>query len=213
MYQLKITLTGSMPPIWRRIQVPESCSFWDLHVAIQNSMGWSDSHLHLFKVVAPVTGRCIKIGIPERVYGEVGRTRPGWRYQLADYISMERRSFVYLYDFGDNWKHAIELEKILPRDGSIACPICIDGKRACPPDDCGGIHGYMEFLEAMADRKHPRHREKKAWIGGSFDPKAFSAKHVVFEDPEARWRKVMGDDDDDPMPDPQKGRSDEDMTD
>ncbi len=138
-YQFKIALWGIKPPIWRRIQVPETYTFWDLHVAIQDVMGWADYHLHLFEVVDPSTGIKIEIGIPEKEFGEYGETRPGWKEKIADWFTMENRKADYTYDFGDNWEHKIELEKVLLREEGIKYPICIKGRRACPPEDCGGL--------------------------------------------------------------------------
>jgi hypothetical protein len=89
-YQFKIALKDVKPPIWRRIRVPETYTFWDLHVAIQNVMGWSDYHLHLFDVVDPSTGMKCEIGIPEKEYDAYEETLPGWKQKIADYFSMEQ---------------------------------------------------------------------------------------------------------------------------
>lgn len=106
--------------------------------------------------------------------------------KIANWFSMENRAANYIYDFGDGWEHRIELEKILPRDENIEYPICIAGKRACPPEDCGGIWGYKEFLEAIRDPEHENHEELLEWVGGEFDPEAFDPKKVYFEDPDER---------------------------
>ncbi len=106
--------------------------------------------------------------------------------KIANWFSMENRVANYIYDFGDGWEHKIELEKILPRDENIEYPICIAGKRACPPEDCGGIWGYGEFLEAIRNPEHERHEELLEWVGGEFDPESFDPKNVYFEDPEER---------------------------
>ncbi len=188
-YQFKITLWDSKQPIWRRIQVPEAYTFWDLHVAIQDAMGWSDYHLHLFEIVDPSTGMKCEIGIPEKEYDEYGETLPGWKQKIADYISMEYPKLDYVYDFGDNWKHKIQLEKILPRKKDVNYPRCIKGKRACPPEDCGGIWGYEEFLKAIKDPKHEEHKEMLEWIGGKFDSEHCDVNEVVLDDPDKR-RKI-----------------------
>lgn len=189
-YQFKITLQGSKPPIWRRIQVPETYTFWDLHIAIQDAMGWLDCHLHLFELVDPSTGMKLEIGIPEKEFGEYGETIPGWKQKINDYLSMENPKIDYVYDFGDNWEHNIQLEKILPREKEVDYPRCIKGKRACPPEDCGGIYGYEEFLEAIRDPNHEEHEEMMEWIGGDFDPEYFDIHKVVFDDPDKR-RKIV----------------------
>ncbi len=125
-YQFKVTLKDIKPPIWRRIQVPETYSFWDLHVAIQDAMGWFDSHLHQFEMVNPSTGTRAEIGIPDDEFEADREILPGWKQKIAHYFSMEdNRSAEYRYDFGDNWEHTIRLEKILPRDQRVDYPILI----------------------------------------------------------------------------------------
>lgn len=80
---------------------------------------------------------------------------------------------VYEYDFGDGWEHQILLEKLLPFDDAQALPICVKGKRACPPEDCGGIFGYADLLRTLADPTDPEHQEMLEWLGGPLDPEAF----------------------------------------
>jgi len=192
-YQFKITLKGIRPPIWRRIQVPENYTFWDLHVAIQDSMGWEDYHLHEFEIFDPSKGLKVNIGIPPEELGvSFGKeTLPGWEERISDYFSMENRRAVYVYDFGDNWEHEIVLEKILPREEGVDYPVCVGGRRACPPEDCGGVWGYEEFLEAIADPDHELHDEMLEWVGGEFDPERFDPEEVVFEDPDRRRRGLL----------------------
>ena len=105
---------------------------------------------------------------------------------------MDNRRADYTYDFGDNWKHQIELEEILPRDKNIKYPICIDGKRACPPEDCGGVWGYEDFLRILNDPADERHEEMLEWIGGEFDPEHFDAKEVIFDNPDKRRKMAFG---------------------
>jgi len=189
-YQFKITLRDIKPPIWRRIQVPETCTFWDLHVAIQDAMGWSDYHLHEFEMVDPSTGLKVNIGIPDEDFGR--EILPGWKQKIADYFSMGNRLAEYIYDFGDNWEHIIKLEKILPRDENVDYPICIAGKRACPPEDCGGIWGYENFLEIINDPDNEEYEDMIEWVGGEFDPEHFDVKEVSFDDPDKRRRIAFG---------------------
>ena len=183
-FQFKITLKGIKPPIWRRIQVSETYTFWDLHVAIQDAMGWDDYHLHEFELVNPLTGLKQSIGSPDKefdreVFSEL-------KQKLVDFFSMENRSAVYTYDFGDNWEHKIQLEKILPREEGVTYPICIKGKRACPPEDCGGIWGYAELLEILGNPNHEEYEEMLEWLGGEFDPEHFDVEEISFGNPEKR---------------------------
>ena len=109
-FQFKVTLAGVKPAIWRRIQVPEDYSFWDLHVAIQDAMGWEDCHLHEFKMVNSKNQEELRIGIPDDDFDWSRATLPGWEIPIADYFTMDNRSATYVYDFGDGWRHRIRLE-------------------------------------------------------------------------------------------------------
>ncbi|KYK32523.1 MAG: plasmid pRiA4b ORF-3 family protein [Theionarchaea archaeon] len=187
-YQFKISLQGIKPPIWRRIQVPEPYTFWDLHVAIQDAMGWHDCHLHEFEVINPSTGSPVNIGTP---YEDSGKgILPEEKQKIVDYFTMENPSAYYVYDFGDSWEHEIRLEKILPRE-KRKYPACIAGKRACPPEDCGGIWGYEEFLVIIKDPEHEEYEDMLDWIGGEFDPEHFDIKDVQFDDPVQRRKMIL----------------------
>jgi len=186
-YQFKVTLNGIRPPVWRRIQVPENYTFWDLHVAIQDAMGWFDSHLHEFDVDDPISGRQERLGIPTEDYDFDDEITPGWNRHISHYFSMENPKAGYVYDFGDDWEHTLTLEKILPREKASQYPVCVKGKRACPPEDCGGVRGYKELVEIIADPEHEEYDEMIEWVGEGFDAEAFDAKSVEFEDPRERW--------------------------
>lgn len=186
--QFKITLKGIRPPIWRRIQVPETYTFWDLHVAIQDAMSWVDYHLHRFEIINPSTDMKEEIGIPDEDFELDREVLPGWRRKIADYFAMDNTKAAYTYDFGDNWEHMIKLEKIVPRDKDIKYPICIAGKRASPPEDCGGIWGYGDFLEIIMNPNHEKYEEMLGWAGGEFQPEQFEVKEVHFDDPDERWK-------------------------
>ena len=190
-YQFKVTLLDIRPPIWRRIQVPETYSFWDLHVAIQDAMGWYDCHLHKFDIANPKTGRRDEIGIPFEDFGNDMGTIAGWKNLIADYFSMENKSCDYVYDFGDNWNHRILLEKIIPHEKGAKYPICIKGKRACPHEDCGGVWGYMDLLEILDDPEHEEYESMKDWVGDEIDPERFDPKEVHFDNPTARQKNAM----------------------
>ena len=189
-YQFKITLKGIKPPIWRRIQVPETYTFWDLHVAIQDSMGWTDTHLHHFEINNPATRMREEIGIPDEDLIDA-TIHSGWKRKIADYFSSQNDKAEYIYDYGDDWEHSIKLEKILQRNEGIKYPVCTEGARACPPEDCGGVWGYQDFLEAIMNPKNPQHEEMLDWVGGNFDPESFDAKDVVFDNPKKRLKYAM----------------------
>ena len=169
-YQLKVTLKGSRPPIWRRMQVINDTTLAQLHRLLQCVMGWEDAHLYQFVISG------IRYGDP-RLLGELdaedARTVP-----LATLGLCEKRKFLYEYDFGDSWEHELLVEKILPRDEGKRYPVCLTGKGACPPEDCGGIWGYASFLEAIRDSEHPEHDEMLEWVGGEFDPDIFDLDEV-----------------------------------
>jgi len=188
--QIRIELMGAEPGIWRRILIDGECTFWDLHVAIQDAMGWTDSHLHAFHVAEAATGRMRFIGLPMDEDGT--DTEPGWEHKVAAVLSAGQTRAMYEYDFGDSWEHAVVLEDVLPADGQGEYPRCVAGERACPPEDVGGIHGYEGFLEAIADPEHEEHDEYLEWVGGAFDSERFNAKDVQFQDPEKRREEVFG---------------------
>jgi len=184
--QVRISLVGIVPPIWRRIQIPSTCSFWDLHVAIQDAMGWLDSHLHSFRLPGLRRGSLVQIGIPDDVC-EAGRgTLPGWEIPLEDYLHEVSPVAVYEYDFGDGWIHVVQLEARLAARTEQSYPVWLAGERKCPPEDCGGIPGYELLLEAIADPDHPEHGFLIEWSGGTFNADDFEASDVAFDDPQAR---------------------------
>ena len=173
-YQLKVTLNGSKPPIWRRILVPSNINLASFHVVLQIVMGWSDSHLHQF-----ISGSTM-YGIPDDESGgdfgfEINNEN---EYNLSQLLRKEKDSLIYEYDFGDGWEHKIILEKVLPHDTSLDVPRCIKGKRACPPEDCGGIWGYQDLIEIINDTSHPEHEEMLEWLGGDFDPEYFDVNET-----------------------------------
>src|SRR5712671_213419 len=188
MFQFKITLQDVKPAVWRRIQTPTGYSFWDLHVAIQDVMGWRDAHLHEFRVAEPKTGEMVAIGIPDDGdFGDEHEVAQSWERSIADYFSMENPAGSYVYDFGDDWNHEIILEEAATGDRSVKSPVFVDGKGTCPPEDCGGPFGYAEFLRAIKKPGSPRGSELLEWVGGAFDPNAFDGSKVEFDDPMGRW--------------------------
>lgn len=168
-YQLKITLVGSKPPIWRRVLVKD-CTLRKLHDVIQESMGWEDSHLHMFQVAG------VNYGQPHPDWGI--QVRDEARIHLSQIAATGLKKIDYQYDMGDSWDHTIQIEKVLEPEPGTRYPRCVAGKRACPPEDCGGVWGYADFLEAISDPKHPNHGEMLEWIGGEFDPEKFDIEAV-----------------------------------
>jgi len=192
-YQFKITLKGVKPPVWRQILIPANSTFWELHVAIQDAMGWKDMHLHEFKVGDPNSGDMHRIGLPDDENESGRETLPGWKLRIDRYFTSVGTSANYWYDFGDDWIHIINLENILPREKGASYLSCIAGERACPLEDCGGPRGYAELLEGIADKNHERHEEILEWLGDGFDPEAFDPIEVTFTDAAERLKLVLED--------------------
>jgi hypothetical protein len=184
--QFKVTLLGIKPPIWRRILVPCDYSFWDLHVAIQDAMGWLDYHLHEFHVRDPVTRRELLFGLPnDDGWADELEMLPDWAFPVARFITLADRSVRYEYDFGDDWQHSLLLER-------LAYPVCVGGRRACPPEDCGGVGGYESMLDTIRDPTDEDHESMLVWLGGAYDPDHFDKDLVRFDDPAHRWAIAFG---------------------
>jgi len=173
-YQLKVTLKHIRPPIWRRVLVPAEMSLADLHDVIQMAMGWCDGHLHAFRA----GGR--EYSLPDPINDDLfGAPEIDERSAVLRAVARhEKDKLTYEYDFGDGWEHEVVVEKILPREQGKDYPVCVTGRRACPPEDCGGPWGYGAFLEAIANPHHPDHKEMTEWIGDDFDPGAFDLQAV-----------------------------------
>lgn len=189
--QFLVVLQESDPLVWRRIQVPTTYSFWDLHVAIQDAMGWHDCHLHEFRLVGANERTIVSIGIPGDDDPADRPVLPGWGVGLAEYFDFREwhaPPALYAYDFGDDWCHALIDEGPQPVARGATYPRCLAGQGHCPPEDCGGINGYASFLEAIANPRHPEHKAMLQWVGGPFDPHAFDPTAVKFDDPKRRWK-------------------------
>ena len=174
-YQLKVTLLDTTPPIWRRFAVPATFTLEKLHWVLQIVMGWEESHLHQF------------ITEDEQFYGpHFEGMDPAWgkevrderKARLRDVARDPKSRFIYEYDFGDGWQHGLEVEKVIAALPGIHYPVCLGGEQACPPEDCGGPPGYDKFLEAISDGEHPEHEAMLDWIGGEFDPAKFDIDEV-----------------------------------
>ena len=174
-YQLKITLQDVKPPIWRRVLVRQDIKLNDLHEVIQMVMGWDCCHLHQFVIDGVDYGELSPDG------DDFGmEIEDESRFRLCD-LAEEKGKFLYDYDFGDGWRHVIEVEKVLPPDPKVFYPVCVKGKRSCPPEDCGGPWGYENLLEILADPKHEEHEDYMEWIGGEFDPEEFDLEEINAE--------------------------------
>ncbi|MBN1942202.1 MAG: plasmid pRiA4b ORF-3 family protein [Phycisphaerae bacterium] len=240
-YEIRITLNGSKPPIWRKVAVSSDITLGELHEVIQIAMGWTNSHMHQFILQSKnpkpvqqkqpnstVTVEKKVIELPDGRKGYVISTKPcddsvtpkpvesalPWFNTSArnfvtkttpwgDPTEMEgedektvtlgevcpkvKSKLIYEYDFGDDWEHTIEVQKIVTPEPAGKYPICLSGKKACPPEDCGGIWGYYEMLDAVGNPKHDSHKEMIEWIGDHFDSDAFDLEEVnaIL----AKWRK------------------------
>ena len=169
LYELKVELRDIDPPVWRMLQVPGRISLHDLHLVLQTAMVWRNYHLYMFHAG------------PKR-YSEANsewglEIQDSVRTTLEEVVSEENRSFLYEYDMGDGWMHEITLQRVLSARGRER-PRCTGGARACPPEDCGGVGGYEDFLKAISDPKHEEHFAMLKWAGGKFDPEEFDAEVV-----------------------------------
>lgn len=166
-FQLKITLKGTKPAVWRRVLVDGASTLDQLHDVIQAALGWWDYHLHDFEIGGT------NYGVPDPDDDDWGLPTTDESDVRLDSVAGAGSRFLYRYDFGDNWRHDVVVEKVLPADETITVPACVDGRRACPPEDCGGTGGFEHLLEILADPGHPEHRERRESMGRDFDPAAF----------------------------------------
>jgi hypothetical protein len=167
-YQLKITLADIKPPVWRRVEVTD-CTLSKLHKIIQVVMGWDGYHLWAFDIEGDQYG-----DDPE---GDADMTSAR-KLRLSEIVQAGIKKFRYTYDFGDNWEHVLQVEKVLDPAPQVKYPRCVKGSRSCPPEDCGGAWGYGDFLAAIQHPGHESHEEMLEWVGGEFDPEAFDIEAV-----------------------------------
>ena len=171
-FRLKIILDDILPQIWRLIEVESNITFYEFHLIIQEAMGWTNSHLHEF------SAGNFRIGDTGEEACEFGDP-PKWEEKdkkLSDYFSENNTKVDYTYDFGDKWEHTIMLEAIENKKKGVTYPRCVDGARACPPDDCGSSHGYYRLLKILSDPKHDEYESMKTWAGD------FEAEHFNKEE-------------------------------
>ena len=173
-YQIQIALKDFKPKIWRRILIPPDLFLSDFHKIIQTSMGWTNSHLHQFIK----NGKFYTRRIPDDDYWDEMDNVDYKNVKISDLLKVEKEKIIYEYDFGDSWEHNIILEKILPADDKIEYPVCIAGKMNCPPEDCGGVGGYIDMLEVLKQPDHEEYDSYIKWLGGAFDPGYFNKDEV-----------------------------------
>jgi hypothetical protein len=171
-YQLRVTLRGSHPLIWRQIQVRSDITLGKLHRILQVVMGWTGTHLHQFAI------RGKQYWIPDEGDMDLRKKIDERKHRLRDVVSRQASRFRYEYDFGDLWTHELLVENILSPQEGVRYPVCLAGARACPPEDIGGTPGYENFLAAINSPRHPEHQEYLDWIGHRFDPEAFDVNEV-----------------------------------
>ena len=166
-HRIKVTLAGSRPPIWRRLEVPSTITLRALHDVLQAAFGWEDYHMWVFE--SPL-GR---YGVTDREL----RINSAASKRLDQVAPAQGDRLSYTYDFGDDWEHTILVEAIATPESGLAYPRCLTGRRACPPEDCGGIWGYGYLLEILSDPNHEEHEDRLEWLGldsaDQFDPAAF----------------------------------------
>ena len=181
-YELRVALTGAKPPIWRRFLASPTMPLSELHEVLQVVMGWEDCHLHAFR-------QGERRYAPPSPWDDDGfgpSSVDSRKVRIGQLVRKPKDWIGYLYDFGDSWRHRVTLQKIVPFDPAIRLPVCIGGKRSCPPEDCGGLWGYYEMLEALGNSGHERHEDMVDWIG-RFDPDGFSVEDVNAQ-LRARWK-------------------------
>ena len=169
-FQLKISLDGIEPSIWRRVQVKD-CTLGKLHDVIQAAMGWDNYHMWAFEIAGD------RYSHPQAI-GDLD-WKNAQKMKLSQVVNDGHNKFGYIYDMGDNWDHSIVIEKAIEPELKAKYPRCLAGARACPPEDCGGIWGYEEFLETVQNPKHEEHEEMLEWVGGEFDAEEFDPKAVT----------------------------------
>ncbi len=189
-YQLKISLKHVTPPVWRRVLVSEDFTLPQLHGLIQVVMGWTNSHLHEFSVGPRGATKTFmpKVALDEMVVGDLADES---EVSLHKVMGRPKDKLAYIYDFGDYWQHDIVLEKVEKAETDTVVPVCLAGRRACPPEDCGGLPGYEHLLEVLSDPEDEEHGDMLEWVGVGFDSEEFDLKEtndvigeVDWEDPE-----------------------------
>jgi hypothetical protein len=172
-YQLKVTLLGSRPPIWRRLQVSARTNLETLHEILQIAFGWTNSHLHQFLIGEE------RYSLPEFGLAEFGDEIKNERRARLDQFGLEaKKKLIYEYDFGDGWEHQVVVEKVIEKEPGAKYPRCVGGKRSGPPEDCGGVWGYERLQEVIKDPEDEEHESMLEWLGEGFDSEAFDLEEI-----------------------------------
>ena len=167
--QIKISLDKTSPMIWREVLVPKDISFYKFHHVIQIAMGWTNSHLFEFVIEGYRVGEVFE----KMEELDDDKVIDGKETKLIDLINEPGEIFKYWYDFGDSWMHTVTIEKYISLDNSHQLPFCLGGELKCPPEDCGGIGGFYDFLSIISDKTHPEYKEMREWFGSKFNPTEF----------------------------------------
>jgi hypothetical protein len=171
-HRVKVTLRGVRPPIWRRLDVPSAATLQQVHHIVQEAFGWQSYHMWVFETQAG------DFGVPDPELGY----RSAATKKLRDVAPQAGDRIRYTYDFGDGWEHDILVEAVHPAESGITYPRCLAGRRACPPEDCGGVWGYEDLLRILADPADDEHEERLEWLGldsaDQFDPATFDLAAV-----------------------------------
>lgn len=168
-YRFMVSLVGTEPLIWRTFLVHDFIELGELHMLIQMSMGWEARHLYEFRIGGE--------SFASSEHADEMGISSAEGLLLKDVLDGERK-FTYIYDFGDNWEHQVEILDALEHDPRLTYPVCTGGENACPPEDCGGVYGYQELKTALTGKDSPEKDEALEVVGGFFDPTSFDPNFV-----------------------------------
>jgi len=173
-----VTLQDTEPVIWRKLLVRTDTTFYKLHRILQVAMGWTNSHLFEFNLEGFRLGELVDEDDPfEDDYGP-SKVLDARKTTLQELLSGQGDQCQYIYDFGDHWVHLIELETFEDEIPDTKYPVCLDGERRCPPEDCGGVHGFSELLNVLNDKKRPEYADYKRWLPRNYKPEILDLSAV-----------------------------------
>ena len=168
-YEIRISLRGTEPLVWRKVLIHEFVDLSDLHMLIQMVMGWENRHLYSFTInEQKFTDEDSALEINQNETEGVSLNE----------VLGDSKEFSYTYDFGDGWQHHLEITEVLDHDPRMQYPACIGGENACPPEDCGGPPGFDNFKTVIAGKDSPEKNDLLAWVGGYYNPSTFDPNFV-----------------------------------